>query len=60
MGFLQFVVQLMLAGDAVPLVVGEASVVQLGAEILGGVQEQRRFLTLLLPIQIRGRTGIKV
>lgn len=57
---MQFVVQLMLAGDAVPLVVGEASVVQLGAEILGDVQEQRRFLTLLLPIQIRGRTGIKV
>lgn len=57
---MQFVVQLMLAEDAVPLVVGEASVMQLGAEILRGMQEQGRFLTLLLPIQIRGRTRIKV
>lgn len=57
---MQFVVQLMLAEDAVPLVVGEASVMQLGAEILRGMQEQGRFLILLLPIQIRGRTRIKV
>lgn len=60
MGFLQAVVQLTLAEDAVPLVVGEASVVQLGAEILGGVQEQGRFLTLLLSYLFRGRGRRKV
>ncbi|KAI1231953.1 hypothetical protein IHE44_0007595 [Lamprotornis superbus] len=42
-------VQLMLAEDAVPLVVGEASVVQLGTEILGDVQKQGRFLTRCYP-----------
>lgn len=59
-GFLQSVVQLVLAEDAVPLVLGEASEVQLGAESLGGVEVQGRFLTLLLPCLCRGRSRGKV